>query len=277
MTRHSYKKWAKSNLLILVLLSFWLLTTSAKAIELFDEKHTPHPALSQILQTEGVNSTDFTEILQATQKQWLRKAGGERWHIQDTSYTHEQSCQELGMLETIKPTKKYYDYAVVLGATVPSMQKRMQFLKELLVNRKIKVNKIVLLTGPRKLIPEVDFLALDDSLHQIKDMQTETEAGAYILNRLFPSRAEVDVIDAIEFSGARPNTDDTVRAWLKTNPKSGKVLAISHQPYVSRQEKVLQKLLPKSFNIDGVGVGVVKKVSDQNLLDELARWIYLYK
>jgi hypothetical protein len=77
---------------------------------------------------------------------------------------------------------------------------------------------------------------------------------------------------------SRPNTEDTIKEWLKNSPSSGTYLVISNAPYRNRQDLVMQRLVMQGnalskYNFDTVGseAGEIKIII---FLDELARFIY---
>ena len=73
----------------------------------------------------------------------------------------------------------------------------------------------------------------------------------------------------------RPNTGDTIIAWLKHNPKPGEILAISSQPYVQYQDAVLKTLIPHGFSTETIGpatVGDSEAIAVN--LDNVARILY---
>jgi len=51
----------------------------------------------------------------------------------------------------------------------------------------------------------------------------------------------------------RPNTKDTINAWLKTSPGSCKALFVSNQPFCGYQFSVIKSVLPQEIQFDIVG------------------------
>ena len=82
------------------------------------------------------------------------------------------------------------------------------------------------------------------------------------------------IANATEFKGVRPNTNDTINAWKKMNPKPGTVLAISNNPYIPRQDLALKKMMGECFDIETVGPSTSADIKISVLFDELARLIY---
>ena len=75
----------------------------------------------------------------------------------------------------------------------------------------------------------------------------------------------------------RPNTADTIIAWLQTDPDPCKALFVSDQPFCGYQFAIVKTFLPDSFLFDLVGAGVDPfgyPTAAAVTLDSIARWIY---
>ncbi len=248
----------------------------------FSKTLTPSPILLSLLKQENIQFNDYTDILKQTQSKWLRQANTERWDIKDSkTHKYDKYFKELGMVNPLYPTTKKYTYVAILGATAPTMITRMDFLKFLIEKKFISFEQLVILTGTRKLNPLADKKKINNAfyLKKISSFKTETEVAIFLSEQIFVktnviNQANINIISAIKYTGSRPNTGDTVKAWLKQNPKSGTILAISNQPYIGRQHAVLQYLLPKEFEVETVGATSSKDITDKLYLDSLARWIY---
>lgn len=75
----------------------------------------------------------------------------------------------------------------------------------------------------------------------------------------------------------RPNTEDTLVAWLKVAPEPCKALFVSDQPFCGYQFAVIKTNLPNTFLFDLVGQGVdatSHPAAAAITLDTVARWIY---
>jgi hypothetical protein len=73
----------------------------------------------------------------------------------------------------------------------------------------------------------------------------------------------------------RPNTADTVVAWLATKPTPGSCLVISNQPYVVYQDAALRSALPPVFTIDTIGAVAPADCAVAIYLDTLARFMFI--
>jgi hypothetical protein len=261
-------------------------------------------ALREIIKKYGLSTDEtLTDLVEKTQKSqadggWIRQPGKERWEIEKmdvgNATWHFECFTGLGLIDEVKPLKKQYRYALVFGATVQGMRLRFAYLLELIETQGIEVETIVFLVGKRKRSDAVEgadilytqehsILPFSDQW-QRPDMlpETETDLARLIIEQTaLPDsiKNNIIVIDApchVHADGTitRPNTEDTVHAWLSQNPTAGTILCISNQPHIDRQLFVIQKLLPE-WNIECVGPAV--KSNDFNiaiLFDSLARSLW---
>ena len=74
-------------------------------------------------------------LVAETQKRWLRKAGLELWEVDELSSDQRRFvldwAEKQGMFLPWRPSLGHYDVAVILGATTPRMQLRLDYLKQL--------------------------------------------------------------------------------------------------------------------------------------------------
>lgn len=197
--------------------------------------------------------TDLTpaELVLETQRLWTQK-DKERWNF-DKRYEPLKDqlwpiFQEMGLVDDLKPAKKHYKHALVLGSLLKSAQSRVAYLEQLL-EEGIEVDKIVFLTGARPLL---------DSEKSVTGLQTEAEMMQWVYHHSnLPKQIPVAFIDSPMKLRAgiwrRPQTTDTVKDWLKTNPEPGSALAISNQPYSRCQGAILRYFLPNEFELETVG------------------------
>lgn len=249
-----------------------LFTVSLFALPIQD-RWIERAALIELAELFNISPDD--DIVKATQEKWLRMSGKERWETPElppeiASFVQIWAKQQ-GLLDPWLPSEKAYDTALILGATTPRMEKRLQYLARLHQNG-THFSNIVFLTGQRLLDPRVD---------QWTDIaKTETEAARLVWEKapLSETMRSIDVsfIDAPQKEGRRPNTQDTIVAWLEAKPLCQKALFISDQPFALYQFAVLKSCLPKKlfFDVAGEGVDPENPCSAAVLLDSLARWIY---
>lgn len=183
--------------------------------------------------------------------------------------------QRMDLLEARHAPTLHYTHALIFGATYQSVKERMLFLGEEW-QRGLRFDEIVLLGSARPITPEEKLEARSESL------QTESDIMLALWTSL-PLPAALKKVPKIlvhspmktDASGVllRPNTADTIIAWLNTKPKPGTVVAISNQPYVHYQDAVLRALMPEQFSLSTIG----SKSNKNNInlhLDNLARILY---
>jgi len=235
-------------------------------------------ALCQL--TSALNISQDADLLIETQKHWLRKPGQERWEVAELSENQKlfvlKWAREQGLFSSWKPLYKEYDKALILGASTSVMQTRLNYLKELW-DQGIRFHEIVWLTGDRSLDPRIDDLT--------NRCKTESEAALILWEetRLPEEMRYLPVLFIavpMKMEGPslkRPNTEDTIIAWLKTDPQPCKTLFVSNQPFCGYQFAVIKGNLPDSFQFDVIGPGVDPTKYPNAaaiLLDSIARWIY---
>jgi hypothetical protein len=258
--------------LLLLALCFCSLVFAAP---LHDRKIDP-AALSRL--ASAFNISEDADIVAETQKQWLRKPNQERWEMAELSLEQRlfvlNWAAEQGLFDAWRPAYNTYDKALILGAATPRMQMRLDYLKQLW-NEGIRFSKVVWLTGDRPLDKRVDDLTDRCSNESEAARVLWEEADLPEEMRLLPV-----VFVAVPMKGEapflkRPNTEDTIVAWLQKEPEPCKALFISNQPVCGYQFASLKATLPDVFLFDLVGPGVdPTNQSAAVILDSIARWIY---
>lgn len=224
------------------------------------------------------------DLIEETQKRWLRKPTQERWEMQELS-TEERDYvlswgERVGLFSDWLPAQKHYDQALILGATTERMEMRLNYLKKLWEKSGVRFEQIVWLTGERPLDSRVD--AKSDLC------KTETEVA-----RLLWEEADLPLemkqlpctFIAVPMKGEaphlrRPNTEDTLIAWLETGVGSCSALFVSDQPFCGYQYAVIDQAMPEEISFDVVGAGVDPRghpLAAAVTLDSLARWLYAEK
>jgi hypothetical protein len=228
----------------------------------------------------GVGIPPGTNIVEETQKRWLRKPTQERWELNEISPEQRRFvlnwAKEQGIFSAWKPSRDTYDKALILGATTSRMQMRLDYLKQLWMEG-VRFTEIVWLTGDRP---------LDKSIDGLLDLcQTESEAAHILweeadLPEEMRGLSVVFVEVPMKVDGTtvkRPNTEDTIVAWLKVAPQPCTALFISDQPFCGYQFAVVKGALPDEFLFDLAGQGVDPSshpAAAAITLDCIARWIY---
>lgn len=251
--------------------------TLAFASPIQDRKIDP-TALAQLI--AGLHISKDANIVNETQQRWLRKPNQERWEIAELSPDQKlfvlNWATEQGLFAAWKPFYKSYDKALILGGTTSRMQMRLDYLKQLWEDG-VRFDEIVWLTGDRPLDKRVDDLT-DRSSNESEAARVlwkETNLPEEMRNLpvifiAVPMKMENSALK-------RPNTEDTIIAWLKAAPEPCTALFVSNQPLCGYQFAVIKANLPSSFLFDLVGPGVDSTslpAAAAITLDSLARWIY---
>lgn len=242
----------------------------------------------------------LASIVQATQKEWLRTPGKERWEIAEIFADKRNAFfdifQKLNLVQAIQPSHRHYKYALVLGATVLRMRNRMAYLVEQW-QRGVRFEKILFLAGQRVLDPVLEHSAV--LLNTKKDQAfvrydwTKDEATALPTTEAEAAKLVYDQAEIpedlktvpIEFITApmvtmpdgkirRPGTDEIIKQWLATKPEPGPCLAFSNQPFAQHQHSVLKTLIPAPFTVETVGRPADDNTTIAVHLDNLARYLF---
>ncbi|MBI2344833.1 hypothetical protein HYV10_02040 [Candidatus Dependentiae bacterium] len=289
---------SKKYFLLMILSAFsgcFFQNKPVQSVEFVSKEGAVNPLIFKLLDLTNVLYVDGTlsSVVDETQKHWLRKPNFERWDIENSFGDHQeeiyQISEQLNLFSAVKPQYKQYEYVFILGSLFASMKNRMTFLVDLW-NQGIRFNNIVFLAGsrPRNAAQGENQTALEEwSNIKIEYMpETETELLKFVYDHaLMPEemrKIPVDIIDVPMLQNSdgamrRPTTADTIKWWLKTDPRPGKILAISSQPYVWYQNSVLKTLLPSSYEVDTVGQACSSDQKIGLLLDTLARILYQEK
>ncbi len=218
--------------------------------------------LQEIFDAFGVKTEDVEEL-------WMQK-GKERWEY-DKRYEYMRPVawplfEKAGLIFEAAPQKEHYDYALVHGALLPAVQKRIEYLASLW-KKGTRFDKIVFLTGARP---------LRDAEKAACDLIWESEMVEWVyLRSELPKDIPASFINApqkqVEGAWVRPQTIDTLRAWIQTEPKAGSCLGVSNQPYVGYQNAVMRSLLPAGFTVETVGPAVEGEPTVALILDTIAK------
>jgi hypothetical protein len=232
------------------------------------------PLLALLELLEVPHNGTLTSIVEATQERWLRKSATERWQLSELYPDKKEKAlallSQIECVDAVVPMESHYRYALILGGPLERAKIRIQHLVALW-EQGIRFDEVVLLTGNRTIDP--NFERIDPSI------KNETELME-LLYKITPMpeamrKVRVTVADAPKHAdGARPNTADTVYAWLKLKPQLGSCLAVSCQPFAGYHDSVLKTYLPQEFLVETVAAAAPGKTLLAMYLDNLARWLY---
>jgi len=244
------------------------------ALPIQDRKIDP-TALSELALELGIPKE--SDLIIETQKRWLRNQGLERWEMNELSLEQKRFvlkwAKDQGLYAPWEPILTKYDKGIILGCSTSLMKSRLQTLIDLW-NEGVLIHEIVWLTGDRPLDPRVDGL--------IDRCKTESEAAHIIwqeanLPQEMKNLPVVFIEVPVKSDGKRPNTQDTVVAWLNTLKKPCSALFVSDQPFCGYQFAVIKSTLPNTIDFDVVGKGAdptSHPAAAAITLDSIACWIY---
>ncbi len=268
----------------------------------------PNAALLEVLKVlELLHDGTLNSIVAITQKKFLQTSPDgqrrERWELEEIMPEFRKKLMphldKLGMVDEIPPSKEKYDGVFMLGELVLGVRERLSYLSRLW-EKGTRFDKIIFLGGERPLMDsgrETPKTLLDRNNKELPIREDwlppnalpTTEFGMMKLvwdqAKLPQGLKEVKV----EFVNApliynpktgrvdRPTTKDTIEKWLETNPREGKFLAISNNPYIGYQHSVLKTYLPRGFQVETVGPKAPLNLPLSFYLGEMARWLYQEK
>lgn len=207
------------------------------------------------------SSAPQEEILETIQRLWMQQ-GKERWQFENKYEELRPQIwplfQQIGMVDAIRPTKSHYETVLVFGSLLTTFQNRFDYL----IDCGISFDQVIFLTGERPL--------LDSEKEKLPGLHTESEMVRWVYQQSPLSKEIPALFIEVPMKGdRRPNTLDTIHAWLQTDPHPQTCLAISSQPYVHYQEAILARFVP--FPIETVGYSVKGNPTVALMLDTLAR------
>lgn len=211
------------------------------------------------------------------QQHLLRKPNQEIWEVDHRFEDKREQLlplfADLNFITEIPPVPGHYTYAIIHGSLRYDVQRLTEYLTKISQAGTVAYDSVVLLSSARPLDPSKEDVTLGS---------TESEMMQTLYERSQLAAYPYILVNAPLHPGGRPTTDDTVRAWLypqkfqqsHSAPMPGKCLSISEQPFIQRQEKVLQMLLPRNFSVAAAGPASEENYPVAVYLDTLARTLY---
>ena len=263
------------------------------SLEVLADRQELVKQLDNLLDTFNIpHKSDFSSMIDATQR-WRRTPGQERWQLPDININDQTKAKvtallkSIGVIDELKPSQQEFDYVLLLGATIPRMQKRLEHLARLWQSG-VRYKQLVFLTGQRPLTPEIDkvdeLIARTSGHLATKDSRPATESeAAVMLFQSTPLMPEMRARPVIFIDSPRhwsqtywqrPNTRDTLKTWLRQNPETGSVLVMSEQPSAHYQQEVVRQELPETFNVQIAAQAAAEETRLAILLDALALWLH---
>lgn len=275
-----------------------------KKLVCFDENKQPNKQVIDLLSLFQVSPTDYSPkaVREATQAAWYQ-AGKLRAEIQALCKDEIKKAlampifKQLGFVDAVKPKGAKFNYIVFLGAALGGYRKRVKYFADVSSSVEENEEELISLGGERPLLDKENEQAL---LHPEKsDLIFPIKEGFSFNGNLPTNEAEMmDLVwkqsalpeswyskkrylvttpripDETKEDGFRnPNTEETMRTWLSLNPKPGRVLLISSQPFVSFQEWQGTKVL-EGFDVEAIGYAAPEFIAVSVFLDNAAKVIF---
>ena len=237
---------------------------------------------------------DILSFVQHLQKHFVLRSGNqERWEIQASAWMHENketiiaNARKLGLTEKIMSKQKQTDAICILGSTLGSMQKRINYVAES-VNSKVLVAKnLILLAGERKVSTKVDgdeqSLLQIAKKYNIDDLNELTETHliqfAYD-NSSLHNKLQTFVIDTPAGDLPRPTTETTLKElikWLENHKEIKKITFVSNQPYIKYQEAIIAQVIANlnpNIAFEVIGPEASKDIEVFRILEGLGSYIW---
>lgn len=237
---------------------------------------------------------DVLTMVQETQAKFtLRKGIQERWQVSPLEWMAQEpekimkNLEMLGFVKEIVPQQKTVDAICILGATLPTMEKRITYVNQL-IQAGIQANAIILLAGERYITAGVD--GAEEKLRDIAYQQkvvdfhqlTETHLIKYAYENSPLSRLKipVHVIHTPKRDLPRPTTQTTLEEliqWLKNHPEIKTIMFVSNQPYVNYQKAIVETVFQHCgvvLPFEMVGSSASENAKVQSLIEGLGSYLY---
>jgi hypothetical protein len=239
------------------------------------QNHQVDPqALRSLTETLGIPKE--ANLVEQTQKRWLRKPSEERWELKELFEEQKNYvlcwARQNHFFEPWKPSSRAYEQALILGSTTSSMQARLDYLTSLW-EEGVRFEVVFWLTGERPLDATIDQL-----LDQCK---TESDAARLLWEKSSLSKKIEAVFISVPMQMVngilkRPVTHDTLIAYLPKSSNPTSVVVVSEQPFCLYQYAIVKAVFPKNIPFDVVGPGIKNREPKASvILDTIARYIYV--
>lgn len=256
-----------------------------KANTLLDPQGNPFPDFCFLMEALGVSSNksprEFNDYLQ---NHFLRHSTEERWEMRSSPYEKywEKALpffERLGFVSPIFPERGDYDYVLFNGQSIPMMRKQLDFICRL-QSQGLMFKKAFFLCSDRPLNEKIDG---SDPIYE--HVSTESEAARLLIREFLPNVVtEVISVPCEPATRRRPNTRNTVNAFLDRNVPPGMALIVSNNPFIPYQYETFFNAFidggwfQRGGGLDCCGDSIVHSYHAPNrmavMLDNLARVMY---
>ncbi len=265
----------------------------------FDRSGVPSPELRNLLEASGIKvETDdgIKEIVNKT-KQWSILPPEQRYrergkYSSDQRTKILQSLDKMGFFKSNNPSKKEYDYVLVLGNLAPQFLVELRTLKQHVEKNNIKFGKIFVLGGNRSIDVEIErlfdkrfsenpVLAYKEGWSKpSQDLHNEIDIVKWLYQVVpLPEAMSLENVQFISVATEKRSTrQDTIKAWLEAvKPAPGsKILAVSFPPSAVFDKLAINSVLKNKFEIEVINCDLSEMVDPYfNSVTEETRSAYV--
>lgn len=262
-------------------LVFVALSALLEAAPLLEPNGAPSPPLQRLLELTHIEyDGSLADLIDQTQKGWLRPRGVERWQLTDPPEYNENRQEfmalgaELGFICAVAPSHCYYDYVLWLGAGASEASRRLDSFGWLW-QAGWRAGQFSILSGDAPL-RECEQVCFPTATRETEMMWQIWLAANLPCDLRAALTAGLRLVDAPKGAKSRADTADTFRVWLtQTPPGEHSVLCLSSQPYVIYQQLIAEETLPGNYRIETIGPAAKPDLQVAVLLDTIARCLYM--
>lgn len=227
-------------------------------------------------------------VVEATQKAWYE---GEKFRFQIAEKHGDKKdavmplFAALGMVNSVMATGHQYVNAIVPGATVVAVRKRLRHLITEWENG-VRFLHLELVASDRVLdaVRESEKELLSGADLPINGREAKTALPAMEADMMewlcrysgghFPWQHKPRVTTTYGSAGRKITFDDTLVTFMNQRRPGGSCLLVSGQPFIQHQHMVARRRLPDHCPLDTVGYAASPTIPVSTYLDTLAKTLY---
>ena len=235
-------------------------------------KQRPTDTLCRVFKLASLPSPhSLLELTKLAQQNFMRPTKKKRWDLHDSikyllqTKSYFKAFRNLGLIDPILPSHQDYESLLILGTGTFDFLNRLHYGLQLPFSNKT----IYLLAGERPLNKK-------EMRRLPRGLTTENQMMEYFAHEKIPKNRPWQMISVPMKEQGRPNTKDTIIAWLQTNPARGRHLLVSSQPFGLYQYLVSKDALSSDTSI-AFDIAASSSVGNNQVtiyLDTIARILF---
>lgn len=237
-----------------------------------------HPSAS----CQDVARMSRSELEEATISEWRHRSGirSKLPRGPKLAGSFMQLCQAMGFTQEKVPAG-IWTYALIAGATLPNMERRCLFLERCFKSGVLPEHVAMLASDP-----EADCSTLQLEVH---GCATEADLAKRLQEHL-ASRSNSCMAtkwlaaSVVRTENPRAGFMETLKTWLQASPVPGRLLVVSHQPFLPRYQiqasRFLQATNFRTERVEVIGEKLRKDfrtTKSSILLDAVAHWVQIQR